>query len=455
MKISFHGAVRQVTGSCFMLQTRDIQGKEYNLLIDCGMYQGQSECDNYNYEDFGFDPQNIHCVFITHAHADHTCRLPKLVKEGFTGNIYLTQSCFELTKLIIDDAKNIMEENAKACAQDFLFEQIDVDRVYEQTQFVQYHEPIVIAPGITVEFFNAGHILGSAFICITSENKKIIFSGDIGNDNVPILPDTEHIESADIVVCESTYGNRIHEDFGERSRKLRECIENTIKNNSVLMIPAFSIERTQELLYEFDRMLQKDLKTRIPIYLDSPMAIRATSIYRKYKDSLEFDVPILEEPDQDFFSFSNLTETLSSGASKHINNVPGPKIIIAGSGMMSGGRILHHASRYLPNSNNTLLIIGYQADNTIGRQIIEGAKAVDIFGKMVDVKATVKAIGAFSAHGDKNKLTKWLRPDDNKEPQKVFLVHGDEDAKLDFAAHLKTQLQSEIIIPALSEKFEI
>lgn len=453
MRISFHGAVQEVTGSCFLLAAQDANGTERRLLIDCGMFQGERMCGDQNMVPFGFDPRSIDAVFVTHPHADHTGRLPKLIKEGYAGPITMTLPCKALTKVVLEDAFHIMTENAEKCGDEVLYGREDLDVLDAHTTGVGYHEQIDVAPGITVMFHDAGHVLGSAFISVEAEGKRVIFSGDIGNEHVPILPDTEPISRADVVVCESTYGHRVHEPPTERARLLREAVEETVRAGGVLLIPSFSIERTQELLYELDLML-RTYPTNIPMFLDSPMAIRATEIYRHFKEYLRFDAPILSEPDRDFFSFPNLRETMTVDESKAINDVRAPKVIIAGSGMMSGGRIMHHLLRYLPDPKSRVLIIGYQAFGTLGRKIYEGAKKVRIFGQDVEVRAGVSAIGAFSAHGDQNKLTRWLQPEEGGVPKKIFLVHGDEDAKEVFATHLRHALRTEVVIPEFQSSHE-
>lgn len=454
MKLSFHGAAREVTGSCFLLTAKDAGGRDRRLLIDCGMFQGERMCGDKNMVPFGFEPSEVDAVFVTHPHADHTGRLPKLIKEGFVGPITMTHPCKALTKVVLDDAFHIMTENAEKCGDEVLYQREDLDVLEERTTGVGYHEQIDVAPGISVMFHDAGHVLGSAFISVEAEGKRVVFSGDVGNDHVPILPDTEALSKADVVICESTYGHRVHEPPTERAAKLRKAVEETINAGGVLLIPSFSIERTQELLYELDLMLHT-FETTVPVFLDSPMAIRATEIYRHFKEYLRFDAPILAEPDRDFFSFPNLRETLRADDSKAINNVKAPKVIIAGSGMMSGGRIMHHLIRYLPDPKSRVLIIGYQAVGTLGRKIYEGAKSVRIFGKDVEVKAGVAAIGAFSAHADMNKLTRWLQPDDGAVPKKIFLVHGDPEAKEVFATHLRHELKTEVVIPEFQSSHEV
>lgn len=455
MKISFYGAVREVTGSCNLLKVNDDQGKEHQFLIDCGMFQGEHLCGDKNMKPFGFEPKDIEAVFVTHPHADHTGRLPKLVDGGFHGPIYMTHPCAGLSKIVLEDAHHIMTEESEKCGSSVLYGLDDLLKTFSLVKGVTYHEEIIPAPGIKIYFHDAGHVLGSAYISIEAEGERIIFSGDIGNDDVPILPDTEPISRATAVVCESTYGNREHEPMSERQSKLREAIEHTIKEKSVLLIPAFSIERTQELLYELDRMLEEDLHTNIPIFLDSPMAIRATQMYRDYKHYLKFETPIAQSADKDFFSFKNLRETLTVAESKSINDYSAPKVIIAGSGMMSGGRIMHHLKRYLPDPKTIVLIIGYQARGTLGRRIYEGAKKVNIYGKTIDVRAKTMAIGSFSAHGDKNKLTRWLQPESGINPKKIFLTHGDEDAKEVFATHLRHALSTEVLVPKIQHEYEV
>lgn len=454
MHISFYGAAEEVTGSCHLLTVKDADGHERRLLIDCGMFQGEQMCSTKNVKPFVFDVSSLDAVFVTHPHADHTGRLPVLVKAGFTGKIYMTEPCLSLSRLVLEDAHHIMEEDAKKCGSPKIYELEDLHGVFDQVKQIAYHEQITIAPGVTVMFHDAGHVLGSAYISIEAEGKRVVFSGDIGNDHVPILPPTDPISHADVVVCESTYGHRVHEDPTARSSMLKDAMVEVIQQKGVLLIPAFSIERTQEVLYEMNLIL-RDLKTKVPIYLDSPMAIKATQLYRDFKAYLRFQSPILEEPDRDFFSFPNLHETLSTDASKGINDVPAPKIIIAGSGMMNGGRIMHHLQRYLPLASTTILVIGYQAAGTIGRQIFGGAKSVRIYGQAVQVRAKIKGIGAFSAHGDQHKLTRWMKPEDGVMPKKIFLVHGDDDAKVEFAEHLRRELQTEVLIPSEGMTHEI
>lgn len=443
MRLTFEGADDEVTGSCHLLEHG-----ETKVLIDCGMFQGERMCGDKNFTDFGFDPKEIDAVVITHPHADHTGRLPRLVELGFSGPVYATEPCVALTKLVLEDAFHVMSENAERCHDKVLYQMGDLEKSLTLCHPVGYHEAFKVGD-LSFMLHEAGHVLGSAFVSVEAEGKRVIFSGDIGNDDVPILPPTEPISHADYVVCESTYGGRTHEPASMRGEMLKKAVVETLASGGTLLIPAFSIERTQELLYELDKILPTiNGGSNIPIFLDSPLSIKATDTYRHYAQ-------YLKQPNTDFFSFPSLHETLSVDESKHINDTPAPKVIIAGSGMMTGGRILHHLIRVLPDAKSTLLIIGYQAAGTLGRTLYEGAHEVTIFGQPVKVNAKITAIGAFSAHGDQNKLTRWLHPTDGQIPKEIFLVHGDPESKAQFATHLRHELRTEVVIPAFRSSFEL
>ncbi|MFH1712496.1 MAG: MBL fold metallo-hydrolase [Patescibacteria group bacterium] len=456
MQLSFHGGVRGVTGSCFLIET-----KKAKVLIDCGMFQGERMVAKDNLRKFGFDPKKINALIITHAHYDHTGRVPVLTQQGFNGSIFTTPPTKALTLIILEDAQHVMEENFEKYGDEILFKPADIQKMHPLMQGINYHTQFEPIPGLSAMFHDAGHILGSAYVSIDvagSETKngqpmRIVFSGDIGNDGVPILPETEPISSADVIVAESTYGNRDHEPVFERGLKLSNFITKIINRGGTVLIPAFSIERTQELLYEMDQLIEHNLIPEVPIFLDSPLAIKATGIYRDFKHYLQFDASILESIDKDFFSFPNLQETLSVDASKVINRHQEPKIIIAGSGMMTGGRILHHALRYLPDEKSGILFIGYQAEGTLGRQIIDGKKKVHINREDVELKATIEAIGSFSAHGDRSKIARWLQPEDGPVKE-IYLVHGDTEVKAEFKLYLEDRLPGKIHIPKYQEKFE-
>jgi len=456
MKISFHGGIRGVTGSCHLLEAG---GKK--ILIDCGMYQGERMCGKKNFEEFGFDAHEIDAVIVTHAHYDHTGRLPLLIERGFTGTVYATPPTKSMMQLVLEDAYNVMRENAEKCGDDILYPIECLHDLTVRTQGIGYHTAFDLGGGLTAMFHDAGHILGSSYVSIdvpasevtSGKPMRVVFSGDLGNDDVPILPDTEPIDHADVVVCESTYGDRDHEPHDARTTKLIEVADRVLGQGGTLIIPVFSIERTQELLYEIDKLVDEKRLPSIPVYLDSPLAIRVTGAYRDFASYLRFDRSILSSPDRDFFSFPRLNVTLSVDASKEINKHREPKIILAGSGMMTGGRVLHHLSHYLPDEKSGVLIVGYQAEHTLGRLIQDGAKEVTIFGKPITVRASVDKIEAFSAHADRNKIKKWLKPENGKI-KTVFLVHGEPKVKESFKTFLKKEIKSDIVIPGYLEEFD-
>lgn len=446
MKLSFHGATEEVTGSCFLLETT-----AGNILVDCGMKQGERMCMLRTLDPFSFNLKKIVAVVVTHAHFDHTGRLPELIAQGYTGPIFMTPPTKALTDIILEDSLGIMTENAQRCGDIVPYTKQDKDAMLAQTQTINYHTAIEPVPGISIMFHNAGHILGSAFISVEAEGKRVIFSGDIGNDDVPILPDTEALHRADVVVCESTYGDRDHDPTALRSEKLLAFTKRVLGRKGTLLIPAFSVERTQELLYELDLLITQKKLPNVPVYLDSPLAIRATSIYRHFAHHLQVDHPLMQG---DFFSFPSLHETLHAEESKKINDDRGSKIIIAGNGMMTGGRILHHLIRHINDERDGLLVIGFQAPGTLGRKILNKAPMVKIFGKELTVRAEVGMIESFSAHGDRAKLARWLHPEEGKI-QKIFLVHGEEATKASFVSYLHGTTSAEVIIPRMNQVFEV
>lgn len=446
MRLSFHGATEEVTGSCFLLETT-----AGNILIDCGMRQGERLCMLRTLEPFAFDVHKLVAVVVTHAHFDHTGRLPELTAQGYTGPIFMTPPTKALTDIVLEDSLSIMAENAERCGDAMPYSQEHKDTMLTQVQTMNYHTTFSPAPGISVMFHDAGHILGSSYISIDVEGKRFVFSGDIGNDDVPILPDTEPIHRADIIVCEATYGDRDHEPTSQRRGKLLAFVKKVLARRGTVLIPAFSVERTQELLYELDVLVNEGRLPQVPVYLDSPLAIRATEIYRHFSHHLHVDHPMLRG---DFFSFPMLRETLSATESKHINDDHRPKIIIAGNGMMTGGRIMHHLLRYLDDEKSGLLVIGFQAPGTLGRKIAQGADRVRIFGKEVPVRLELGNIDAFSAHGDRSKLLRWLNPEEGGV-EKIFLVHGEDDAKAALASSLFKQHHGEVLIPRLHQVFEV
>src|SRR3989338_4252546 len=370
INITFFGAAHEVTGSCHLLE---IGSKK--VLFDCGMFQGGDFNEGKNHDRFPFDPKEIDAVIVSHAHTDHTGRIPKLVREGFRGPIYMTKATCDLAKIIWDDAYNIMVYDHKKFQSPILFDESDIELAAAQCRGLDYYEKVDLGDGISFVLKDAGHIFGAAFIELTAEDKTICYSGDIGNDSVPILRDTDQLGEVDLLLCESTYGDRIHESDEERKKILLDIVKEGSVRGGVIMMPAFSVERTQEIIYMLEELIAAD--------------------------------KFMRDGDR-FLSFDNLFLTETMEESKKINHVPCPKMIIAGAGMMNGGRILHHAKRYLSDPNSMLVIVGYQAQGTVGRKLYEGAEYVTIHNEEVPVRATVRAVGAFSAHADQKKLLSWV-----------------------------------------------
>ena len=452
MRLTFHGAAGEVTGSNFLLESINTKA-----LVDCGLHQGGIVCEEDNYDPFPYKPSEIDFVFATHAHIDHIGRIPKLYKDGFRGKVISTAPTKDFAKALLSDSQGILSKEARRCGKEIIYTQEDIDGVMKLWQAVGYKETSQFKD-FKATFYDAGHILGSASIVLESEGKKVLFSGDLGNSPAPLIKDIAKIEEhIDYAVMESTYGGRLHEDRKERKQILEDTIEETVNKGGVLMIPAFAMERTQELLYELNELVENGRIPQIPIFLDSPLAIRLTDVYEKYSNDPEFfdkeSLALIKMGDE-IFNFPGLKRTLRTQESKDILKVPAPKIIIAGSGMSNGGRIVHHETAYLPDPKSTLLIIGYQARGTLGRRLLEKAKRVKIMGKHVDVRAQVKAIGGYSAHADQEALLKWLKPM-RDSLKKVFLVHGEEDQAQLLESAIKDVLAINAHTPVIGESLEI
>lgn len=450
MHIQFCGANREVTGSCHLLETG---GKK--ILVDCGMFQGGDFSESKNFDEFPFDPASIDVMILTHAHLDHVGRIPKLVKEGFTGKIYCTKATVPLAQIVMEDAARIMFYNNKKFDAPILYTEEEATAAVSQFEGIDYRQSIEVLPGISAVWKDAGHIFGSAFIEVQAEGKTIVFSGDIGNTDAPIIKDTEDLENVDVLVVESTYGDRLHEERALARKKLHELIKDTCKKGGVIMVPAFSIERTQEILHDLNHMVEEDKSLpNFPIYLDSPMAINVTRVFEQFPEYYDAEAVAHIKEGDNFLHFDTLIPTYTRDQSIAINEAPTPKMIIAGAGMMNGGRILHHAQRYLPDPKSVLVIVGYQADGSLGRKLYEGSKSVTIFKHPVPVNATVKAIGGMSAHADQQKLIDWIGTA-KKAPKQVFCVHGEPNAATTLAHKLRDTYSAEALVPEYGERIEI
>lgn len=446
--VTFYGAAQEVTGSCHL-----IESGAQRFLVDCGIFQGNRLADDHNHAPFPFDPTTIDAIFVTHAHMDHIGRLPKLVAAGYRGPIYATTATRDFAEILFEDAAGIMAEEAERGGPLPLYQPEDIPRVLSRFVPVTYHEPVPLAGGFQAIFWDAGHILGSAIVELAGQGISLVFSGDLGNPPVPILARTESPDIATLVVMESTYGDRLHEAADEREKLLRLAITETVSRGGVLMIPSFALERTQEVLYYLHDLTENQAIPAVPVYLDSPLAIHATEIFSHNPDLMSQSAQH-EWKAEDFLSFPSLHLTATREESREINGVPPPKVIIAGSGMMTGGRILHHAKRYLGDSNSLLLIIGYQAEGTIGRRLLSGAKRVRIHNEDIFVRARVRAIGAFSAHADQRQLLTWLKGIDRR-PHEIALVHGELDRMRGLQAAITRELRIETVIPKLGQTITV
>lgn len=436
MKLTFFGAAGEVTGSCSLIETTN-----QKILIDCGMFQGSEEHEQKNRLALQFDPKGISAVLITHAHLDHVGRLPLLAKNGFEGFVYATPPTRDLARLILEDACGVMEYDNKKFGKPLLYNMDDVEKIMTQFKTVKYYESLKLDGGnVIATFRDAGHVFGSAFIEVAAEGKKVVFSGDVGNVDVPILPDTDALpKDLDALICESTYGDRQHESSKEREEMLRKIINEVVNKKGVLMIPSFALERTQELLYALNDLIERDHKLKqVPIFLDSPLAIDALKVFEKYPDYYDEEAARFFKEGDDIFDFPGLTKTYTRDESIKINHTPAPKDIIAGAGMMTGGRIMHHALHYLSEKQNTILMIGYQSPGTLGWKILRGNPTVPVLGETIQVRCEVKMINAFSAHGDKEKLGRWIS-NGGHAPKLVILNHGDKDQSAALAAALAGQ----------------
>ena len=453
MKLICYGAAREVTGSCHFVDT----GKT-RFLVDCGMFQGAWFTEEKNFNDFGFNPKELDFVILTHAHLDHCGRLPKLCKE-FTGPIYATEPTRDFSEVMLADSAHVILNEAKFHKHQPFYVEEDVAGVVEKFQTLKYHEAKKVSEDVTIEFFDAGHILGSAFVAVTVRqgrtSKRMVFSGDLGNPPVPLLKNTEFIDGTDILIIESTYGGRIHEPVALRHDLLKDVFSRTVKRGGNLMVPSFAIERTQQLLFELNHLVEHKEVPEAPVYVDSPLAIKATRIYKKYAHLYDKQSRKFIEMGDDLFNFPRLHYTESVEDSKAILKDTRGKVIIAGSGMANGGRIRHHLKNYLSDPKSQLLIVGFQPEGTLGRQLYDGAESVTIDGKKVSVKAEVMAIGSYSAHADQPKLLNWVRKLTKPKPEKVFIVHGEYKSAAMLADGLKQELGLDSIIPEFGVAYQI
>lgn len=447
MLLKFCGAAREVTGSCILIES----GKS-KILLDCGLFQGSRLAEERNFAKLPFDASKIDVLIVCHAHLDHVGRVPLLYKQGFRGKIISTAPTKELAILVLLDSFKLMQEEARREKHKLAYREEDIEGAIELFETLNYDERLEISTNLFLTLKNAGHILGSAVALLELEGKKLVYTSDFGNVPSALLKPPEVINSANFVICESTYGGRVHEDKSRRLLKLSEIIGQTIRQNGVLMIPTFAIERTQELLHDIEHFCNTENCVLPSFFLDSPLAQKVTTVFEKYPEYLNVGL-INAHKDGDLFGLKRVKVIASVQESQAIKDAPNPKIIIAGSGMLNGGRILHHLQDYIEDTNNALLIVGYQAAGTLGRRILDGEREVKIYGKKYEVNAKIAAIGSYSAHADGPQLLKWLS--NISHLKKVFLVHGEvEQAEL-LAQSLRSNLKVEADIPQLGEEYQL
>ena len=472
MKITFLGATRTVTGSNMLIET-----DKRKFLVDCGLYQGQDKEILLNTDDFMFVPSDIDFMLLTHAHIDHSGRIPKLYKEGYRGPIYATKATIDLCSIMLPDSGYIQESEIEWLNRKRMREgkhpvpplytaqdAIDSQVLFEQ---VNYDEEVQITPEIRVKYNDAGHMLGSAIIEVwiteNGEEQKIVFSGDLGNNDIPLLKEPTMIDDADILVMESTYGNRDHLRKENKAEEFLKIVSKTLENGGNVVIPSFAVGRTQEILYEIQKSKQSDdLEFRrefdevmeAPVYVDSPLAISATEVFLKNLDVLDESVQQEIKEGKKPLDFPDLRFTPTVEESRNLNENANKSIIISASGMCEVGRIKHHLKHNLWRQDSTILFVGYQALGTLGRKIVDGAKQVKIFGEEISVNANIQYIEAFSGHADKTGLINFVEHF-KKKPKHIYLVHGEEEAQLALADEIVDRFGIPVDIPYRGDVYEL
>ncbi|MEE4218388.1 MAG: MBL fold metallo-hydrolase [Xanthomonadales bacterium] len=450
MKLEFFGAAGEVTGSCHILH---VGGRK--VLLDCGMIQGSRKDEDRNRDPFPFDASKIDAVVLSHAHLDHCGRLPLLVKRGYHGPVFAQEATCELTAILLADAAHLAERDAEYRSRKVgkkvkpLYTLKEGEEVMRQLQGRKYREKFEVIPGVTVRFMDAGHILGSCAVEIWVREgdieRKVVFSGDLGQYDTPILRDPDPINRADVVLMESTYGARRHRDREETIKELAEIFTSDRSNVGNILIPAFSIGRSQEILYQMGKYHEEWGMDRFQVFLDSPMAIEASKVYWEYTHLYDEEATRLRIENGGMPLLPNLVLSRDTDESMAINRIRSGAVVIAGSGMCNGGRIIHHLKHNLERSETQVLIVGYQARGSLGRRLVNGEKSVRIYGREIPVNASVHTVGGLSAHGDQDDLARWYEHMENRPP--VYLVHGEVDSQLAFREYLEDRCGAEVHVP--------
>jgi metallo-beta-lactamase family protein len=468
MQISFHGAAETVTGSQHLIT---VDGKR--LLLDCGLYQGKREEARRRNQNFLFDPAGVEAVVLSHAHIDHSGNIPNLVKQGFRGKIVCTTATADLCGAMLPDSGHIQEEDMQYVnRQRERHGEDPVEPIYtredalESLQYfegIEYEQPYPLWPGVTCTLHDAGHVLGSAIVELNFQSvkgepaRRLVFTGDLGRAHVPLLCDPTLLTAADILLIESTYGTRTHPPIEESAGALKETIRRTSRRGGKVIIPCFAVERTQLLVYLLNTLYDQGELPEIPIYVDSPLAVNVTDIFRRHTAYFDAETQayLRQDPDHDIFGFKQLRYIRDVEQSKRLNSLTGPCVIISASGMAEAGRVQHHLKNNIEDSRNTILIVGWQAPNTLGRRLVEKTPVVRIYGKEYSLKAEVVTLNGFSNHADQPGLLSWAQAF-TPSPKRTFVVHGDPDAAAELAARLRQDLGfPEVMIPALHQTVDI
>jgi len=468
MQISFHGAAETVTGSQHLIT---VDGKR--LLLDCGLYQGKRDEARRRNQNFLFDAAGIEAVVLSHAHIDHSGNIPNLVKQGFRGRIVCTAATADLCGAMLPDSGHIQEEDVEYVnRQRRKYGESPVEPIYTQKDAAEalkyfagiaYQQPYPLWPGVTCTLYDAGHMLGSAIVELDFQSvngepaRRLVFTGDLGRDRVPLLCDPTRLTAADILVIESTYGSRTHPPIEESAEALKETIRRTSRRGGKVIIPAFAVERTQLLIYLLNKLYNQGKLPEIPIYVDSPLAVNVTDIFRRHTAYFDAETQdyLRRDPDGDIFGFKQLQYIRDVEQSKRLHRLKGPGVIISASGMAEAGRVQHHLKNNIEDPRNTVLIVGWQAPNTLGRRLVEKTPAVRIYGKEYSLEAEVVTLNGFSNHADQPGLLDWARTF-KPPPGRTFVVHGDPDAATELADRLRRDLGfPEVMIPALHQSVDI
>jgi len=466
MKLQFFGAVRTVTGSMHLLEANGSR-----ILLDCGLYQGPRQESFDRNRTLPFEANTIDAMILSHAHIDHSGNIPVLVRSGFTGDIYTTAASRDLCAAMLRDSAHIQEEDAayvskKRAKQGLppvkpLYTTEDAEGSLNSFVGLGYNRPLHIAPGITLTLYDAGHILGSAIVVLDVEEggqkRRLVFTGDLGRKGMPILRDPQAVDKANYLIIESTYGDRLHDPVETTDQALRTAVTETFQRGGKVIVPAFAVGRTQELVYALHRLMAARKLPGLPIFVDSPLAVNVTEVFRMHPECFDSETrQFMSSGDgRDPFGFNRLTYIRSPEASKELNFMREPAVIISASGMAEAGRILHHLKNNVEDSRSTVLIVGWQAPDTLGRRLVEHQPVVKIFGEEYHVKAQVVTINGFSAHADRRELVDYARQLASPDLKAAFVVHGEEPASLALAEGLAELIEGQVVVPRLGDAYTL